>query len=315
MAPTLRRTARLSIAGVGVPALFLLGQPLRAAAEEPRRADVVATTASNVAPAPSGPPVTPPRFGTTDWIVTGAAAATAIAFAFIPPQPRHAYGGVLLDETARDALRLNGAKARSTARTASDVLLGLEVSWPFVIDALVTTWWARESREAAVHMALVDAEALAIVAAMQGVTNTFVSRERPYGRLCGTPQEPGSDCQSNSRYRSFFSGHAALAFTSAGVICTHHVKHRLFGGARDALACTIAYAGAAATGAFRILSDVHYATDVLTGTLTGTLVGIAVPLLHHRIGGAVEPSSPRATAPVDISLVPVGAGLGVGGTF
>ncbi len=258
-----------------------------------------------------------PRFGTADWIVTGAGAATAIATAIIPPQSKHVYGGALFDESARDALRLKSPQARFNARDASDVILSLEATWPFFVDALVTTWWFRNSRDAAAQMALVDAQALSIVTAIQGATNTLASRERPYGRACGTADQPEQtvECEGNVRYRSFFSGHAAFAFMSAGLICTHHVQHGLFGGAADSVACVVGYAGAAATATLRVMGDMHYATDVLTGAAVGAIVGIAVPLFHYRNANMVtEPRTGRAQT-IDVSVVPVGAGLGFGGTF
>lgn len=258
-----------------------------------------------------------PRFGAADWIVTGAGAATAIATAIIPPQSKHVYGGALFDDSVRDALRLKSPQARFNARDASDVILSLEATWPFFVDALVTTWWFRDSRDAAAQMALVDAQALSIVTAIQGATNTFASRERPYGRMCGTPDQPEQtvECDGNVRYRSFFSGHAAFAFMSAGLICTHHLQHGLFGGAADSVACVVGYAGAAATATLRVMGDMHYATDVLTGAAVGTIVGIAVPLFHYRNANVVsEPKTGQART-IDVSLIPVGAGLGLGGTF
>ncbi|MBC7018165.1 hypothetical protein, partial [Salmonella enterica] len=87
-------------------------------------------------------------------------------------------------------LRLPTSEGRYIARDASDVILSLEATWPFFVDALVATWWYRGSPDAAAQMALVDGEALAVVTAIQGVTNTLVSRERPYGRTCGTAELP-----------------------------------------------------------------------------------------------------------------------------
>lgn len=259
------------------------------------------------------------RFSTTDWIITAAAASVTLATAIIPPQPKHVYGGWLFDDDVRDALRLRDPQARFTARDVSDVILSLEATWPFFVDALITTWWFRGSPDAAAQMALVDAEALAIVTAIQGTTNTIVSRERPYGQVCGAPEQPNetNNCEGNVRHRSFFSGHSAFAFMSAGLICTHHVQLGLLRGAGDALACVTAYTGAAATATLRVMGDMHYATDVITGALVGTTVGVLVPLLHYRnvnVANEIKRGN-RAPDKVDVTLIPVGAGLGIGGTF
>lgn len=256
-----------------------------------------------------------PRFATADWIITGAGAAIALASAIVPPQKRHSLrGGVLFDDRARRTLRLPTSEGRYIARDASDVILSLEATWPFFVDALVATWWYRGSPDAAAQMALVDGEALAVVTAIQGVTNTLVSRERPYGRTCGTAELPAetNDCEGNVHYRSFFSGHSAFTFMAAGLVCVHHVKLGLFGSPGDELACVTAYAGAAATATLRVAGDMHFASDVMVGAGVGTLVGLAVPLLHYR---RVNLAPVEKKAAVDWSIIPVGAGLGVGGIF
>jgi membrane-associated phospholipid phosphatase len=254
-----------------------------------------------------------PRFGTGDWIITSTGAALALASAIVPPQSKHAYGGFSFDESARKSLRLPTSEGRYIARDASDVVLSLEATWPFFVDALITTWWYRGSPDAAAQMALVDGEALAIVTALQGVTNTVASRERPYGRICGTPEQPGqtNDCEGNVRYRSFFSGHTAFTFMAAGLICVHHVELDLLRGAGDQIACVTAYAGAAATGTLRVMGDMHYVSDVLVGAGLGTLVGLTVPLLHYRHANR----APADRQGIDVRVMPVGSGVGLGGTF
>src|SRR6187402_3251735 len=161
------------------------------------------------------------------------------------------------------------------------------VTWPLMADALTAAWWYRGSREAAEQMALIDLEAFAISGALQGVTNTLVSRERPFGRNCGSDELPSSsiDCANSVHYRSFFSGHSSFAFTGAALICAHHLKTDLLGGPWDGISCAGGYAVAATTATFRVVADVHYATDILTGAILGTIVGYSVPLWHYsRMG-------------------------------
>lgn len=254
-----------------------------------------------------------PRFSTVDWFVTGSGAALALATAIIAPRRQHVHGAALFDEEVRGALRLRDPQARFTARDISDVILSLEATWPFFVDSLIITWWFRGSPDAAAQMALVDMEALAVVTGLQGVTNTIAGRERPYGRECGGAQLPDQtvDCEGSVRFRSFFSGHAAFAFMGAGLICSHHVKLGLFRGGGDTLACVVAYTGAAATATLRVMGDMHYATDILTGSVVGTAVGLVVPWLHYREVNVAN----EVRHGVTVRVVPVGAGLGLGGTF
>ena len=253
------------------------------------------------------------RFSTADWIITGAGVAVALGAAIVPPFQSHWRGGVLVDESARKALRLPTYEGRTIARDASDIIVSLEATWPLFVDSLITTWWYRGSPDAAAQMALVDGQALALVTAIQGATNTVASRERPYGRTCGTLDQPDAtgECKFNDRYRSFFSGHTAFAFMSAGLICVHHTKLGLLGATGDTLSCAVAYGGAAATGVLRVVGDKHYLSDVVVAAGVGTLIGVGVPLWHYRRVNL----APKEKTGVELQIIPVGAGLGLGGRF
>jgi len=252
------------------------------------------------------------RASVADYVIIGGSGTIALAAAIVSPLPPHARGGVLFDESVRDALRLSTPEARYAARDTSDVLLSLSATWPFFVDAMITAWWYRQSPDVAYEMAVIDAEALGITAALQGVTNTLASRERPYGRDCGSSlSENLVDCANPVRYRSFFSGHSSLTFTSAGLLCWHHLQLDLIGGPADAATCVTGYLVAATTASLRVLSDVHYATDVLTGAIVGTTVGLVVPAIHYRRTRRAESS---ATG-LDLRIVPAPTGASVMGTF
>ena len=253
-------------------------------------------------------------FSTANYFVTATGAAATLATAIIQPRAQHSLsGGLWFDESVRNALRVDTLPNRYIFRDASDVGLSLMVSWPFVADALTTAWWYRGSREAAQEMALIDLETLAVSGAIQGVTNVLVSRERPYGRDCGTDELPSDaiDCTGSVHYRSFFSGHSAFSFTGAALICIHHFKNELLGAPWDTVSCAGGYAVATATATFRVVSDVHYASDVLTGALLGTLVGYGVPLLHY----SQRAKASTTLSGVQLHLVPTPGGLGLLGVF
>jgi hypothetical protein len=255
-------------------------------------------------------------FGAADYVITGAGASLTLAAAIVKPSSKHKLsGGILFDESVRDALRANTLADRYIFRDASDVGLSLAVTWPFVTDALITAWWYRGSREAAQEMSLIDLQALAISGALQGVANVVVSRERPFGRDCGGDQLPEDaiDCANSVHYRSFFSGHSAFSFTGAALICVHHFENDLLGPPWDALSCAGGYAVAATTASFRVVSDVHYSSDILLGAAVGTLVGWGVPLLHYRTSNGKKSAS--ATPSLQMTLVPSPNGIGVAGMF
>lgn len=250
------------------------------------------------------------RFGTADYVVTGAAGAAVIAGVAITPTGRVWRGGILFDEDARDALRFRSVRGRYTVRDMSDIGVSLASAWPFLVDSLVTAWWYRGRADVALDMALVGVEAFAVAAAVQSSGNLLGTRERPFGRLCGTEIPLRSvDCEPDVRYRSFFSGHATLAFTGASLVCAHHLGLGLLGRRGDVWSCIGGYTVAALTGLFRMMSDMHYASDTIVGAVVGTAAGLAVPLLHFR------PVVPAAGGTIDVRLGAVGQGVGVVGEF
>lgn len=247
-----------------------------------------------------------PHFDTTDYWITGVAAAVGGAsYALQLSSGRR--GSVLLDDPARDHLRLPKLNQRFLARDVSDVLLSMMTAYPILVDALVITWWHRASPEAAAEMVLIDAQAIAVTVAIQGLTAALVGRERPYGEQCGNSlAEATRDCEGYNRYRSFFSGHTALSFTIAGLVCSHHTYLPINGDPiSDLVPCAGALAAASAIGMLRINGDMHYLSDVLVGAAVGALSGFGVPwLLHYRHDLGFE-----------ARLVPTVGGLTVTGAF
>jgi membrane-associated phospholipid phosphatase len=210
-------------------------------------------------------------------------------------------------------VRSSSYDTRGAYADASDVLLSLSISGPILVDSLAVAYWYRGSPDVAWEIALIDVETFLATAAVQGIFSTFTARERPYGRVCGKEiPADNSACDSYDRYRSFFSGHTSLAFTSASLVCSHHLRLDLFDSrSADVTACVTSYVAAAATGTLRILGDRHYATDVVAGAIIGTSMGLAVPyFLHYRV---------RRPAIVNdgvrVGVVPNGAGLSLVGAF
>src|SRR5690606_17122281 len=130
-----------------------------------------------------------------------------------------------------------------------------------------------------------NSEVMALTFAAQQVTSNVVGRERPYGRACASGEvEPQSDhCEGRDRYRSYFSGHTSVPFALATAQCVHHARVGL-SGSRPWIPCVLGLAVAATSGTLRIVSDYHYATDVVSGAMVGTLIGLGVPLLHYTTG-------------------------------
>lgn len=251
-----------------------------------------------------------PRFSTSEYVATSVAASVAVAAAVLRPTNSAWSRGVFWDEDARSSLRLGSYQDRRAARDVSDVLLALTVSYPILVDGVLAASWYYESPEVAEQLVLISTETLAITAAVHGIVSTSVGRERPFGRSCGSElSEESRDCDGSARHRSFFSGHASLAFAGASLVCINRAYLPLHGGgAADAVTCGSAYVAAASTATLRVVSDMHYTTDVLAGAAWGTLAGLTLPWLLHYRHGTQRPK-------VGTYLVPYPGGVAFGGHF
>jgi len=136
-----------------------------------------------------------------------------------------------------------------------------------------------------------------------------VRRERPDSSECWRLHPDGKGCPLDTE--SFYSGHTAIAATSAGLVCASHSRMPLWGNPiADGAACALGTTAAVASGLSRIAADRHYATDVLTGFGLGFGMGYAVPVLLHYS---------HAHAEVALSIAPggpcTGACLHLSGSF
>jgi membrane-associated phospholipid phosphatase len=252
------------------------------------------------------------RVGTGNYLLIGGATALSVGASIIRPLSSHNLEKpILFDESVRDALRFDSLNARYAARDLSDVCLSMEITWPFAIDARVVAAGVRRSPNVAWEMAIIDAEAVALTTAVHQITTLLVSRPRPYLETCGNELSLDlNDCVRNGRYGSFFSGHAAMAFTGASLICAHRARHELFGKTADIVTCATAYAAAAATASLRVIGDMHNASDVIAGALVGTAIGLGIPALHYRSwdkrkrGAVIGPD-------YEISVYPTNNGVGI----
>jgi membrane-associated phospholipid phosphatase len=280
---------------------------------------------SDVAGSPVPAPALPTRRGgsrrewSPAWRKAGAGNVALVAIGFsasgasalIPPSPRRWRGTNSLDEWGRDQLGPDDYDSGAWARDASDVLFSLEVAFPLLVDSLIVAHWYRESPEVATQLAWITLEGLSLTALLQGPIAGVSSRERPYGRDCGTRlAEDLGDCVGSKRYRSYFSGHTSLSFAAASTTCSHHLRHDLFGSpVADGLTCAVAMSGAATVGMMRIVGRQHYISDVATGALVGMLAGFAGPEVLHY--GNFDDNSALAS----LRVTPSARGLTVGGTF
>jgi membrane-associated phospholipid phosphatase len=226
---------------------------------------------------------------------------------------------ILFDADARDALRIGSPGWRKAARSLSDVILVISYTQPYVVDTLLVSWWARRAPRVAWQMFVINSQAYAFTFAANVVTKRLTSRARPWVDNCDS-DPTGESCGTGGRYSSFYSGHAATTATGAGLVCAHHTQLSLYGNPLlDTATCVTAVLGTAATGAMRVASDNHWASDVVVGHVMGYVSGYLLPTLLYykefRIAPEEEDTHEGPTFAVLPALTESSMGAMVLGTF
>jgi hypothetical protein len=237
-----------------------------------------------------------------------------------PPSKPNWSGPILLDQPARDLFRGGSVHVEHVAAKYSDTLLQTAVVFPIVVDAGIVALGVHREPDVAAQMALIDAEALGFAGVVSLFSERIVARERPYIRDCVNGASLDNPCGIEGDRISFFSGHTSATFTNAGLTCLHHQHLPLWGGgAPDVWACIWTLAVGTATGAFRLIADKHYLSDVVMGAVVGWTSGYILPsLLHYGFGTKrpkIEPVPKTGRIRPSIFPVPNGVALGAVGIF
>lgn len=251
-----------------------------------------------------------PTFSPWEGVATVAAGLGTGALMLVqPPKEARWEGGILFDDGARDALRLDSASGRSKARSLGDLPYYAAPILPMLVDPLLVAWLGHGDGKTAINLELMALEAFAYSGFASFVSTRVSRRERPDSVECRRLHPDGEGCEVDTE--AFFSGHTTIAATSAGLVCANHSRMPLWGHPlADGAACALSTTAALASGISRIMSDRHYTTDVIAGFGFGFGVGYAVPVLLHYS---------RANSDVALSLNPggpcTGACLRLSGSF
>jgi len=181
---------------------------------------------------------------------------------------------------ALDRLGL-GSHSRG-ARTASDLLVGVNVGLPFVIDLFDVLGshpldgWRGYGADV-----VVLAEVLAVNAGLNGLVKNAVRRPRPLVYDADPDAVPPADRLAPDAALSFYSEHSSTSFAMATaysfLFMRRHPGSRLI-----VPVWLISEALATTTAALRVAAGKHFITDVLTGAAVGSALGLLIPYLHQR---------------------------------
>jgi hypothetical protein len=177
------------------------------------------------------------------------------------------------DNDGRSGLRADSEDARDSASTASDVLLGVTAGLMPLLSIGKTL--SEHDCHQAYDMATDAAEAFTLTLLLTSGTKIIAGRERPFVKTCDGSPPGDASCGDPDRKQSFFSGHASMAATGAGLSCSYAIKQKTWGDGTVArfAPCALGLGAAITTGALRIVADKHWSSDVIVGLVVGASVG------------------------------------------
>lgn len=223
------------------------------------------------------------RWRRASWLDAGIIAGGGGVFLadmlLIPPEHEADWDGpVLFDTAMRDAVRRKSVGTRGDIARVSDVMMVGSLVHNLVFDNLVVALLLHDEPDVAWQMTVINTEAYSVAFGLTSLVKRATGRARPYVSECATDPDYSPDCNTESDYRSFFSGHATTTAVGAGLLCAHHLNMPLYdSGPLDVGTCAMGIALTVVTGALRIASDNHWATDVAMGHLVGFGTGFLIP--------------------------------------
>lgn len=272
-----------------------------------------------------------------DGSITFAAATASLLISLVPVDTaprwdRELFGSI--DLSVRDNFSISAAKL-------SDALIAGTMLTPVLVQL------DRGIDEDAGRRALLYGQTLSVSLLFNAIAKRAVQRPRPYNYHPSSRVGAYARTQGSDSHTSFYSGHAAMAFTASvagsylfSLGSTDERARAALWGLQFTLASTTAH--------LRVRAGKHFYSDILIGALVGCAVGYAVPALHADDRGVYQPTAAEwgamasglvagslighfmpldedVAVPVDGELmssariVPIahrdGAGLGLMGTF
>lgn len=179
------------------------------------------------------------------------------------------------DRSVRDDLAAASRDGRGDAAAASDGLLLTGLLAPLVLDAgIKSAWWDRDC-ERALEVGSDWVESIGLIWMITEAAKGIAGRERPFGLGCDRDPGYSSSCDDETRYKSFFSGHAALSAGGAALLCKDALRRNVWGESRAsrALLCGFGVGASLGTGMLRMVADKHWLTDVIAGWVVGGAIG------------------------------------------
>lgn len=173
--------------------------------------------------------------------------------------------------------RLATRKWSENIDRCSDVTLGISWLAPslVILPELFNKRWSNFAT-----LGLMYFETGILTLSITELTKAWVQRKRPYLYNTNLSIDKRTELAGDkSSYKSFFSGHSSMAFTTAVFCATTYSD--IYGRTKLTPFVWAGALGVAGLTAYlRVEAGKHYPSDILVGAAVGSLIGYTVPKLH-----------------------------------
>jgi hypothetical protein len=245
-----------------------------------------------------------PKFRLWQYAAAGITSGVNLYIEFGGPEyPDSRYRGpVLFDGAARSLFRVEDPETANRIASSSDYLWYGTQYFSF-FDGIVTPLLFDDGNfEVAWQLSMINWQGIGLSFFMTRLMHLAVGRARPSQYGCS--DAPDAEFKCSSAGPSFISGHTSMSAVGAGMACMHHQYLPLYGGgAPDIAICAVMGASVLAVGSMRLMSDRHWASDVIAGLVVGGGIGVGLPWLLHYSKTGPEPLG-AGFLPPTMAIVP-----------
>ena len=225
-------------------------------------------------------------------IATGLLVTSALVDLFAVPDAPRWRAAPRLDDAARGTLVYEPGRRRRL-RITGDLLAAAAGLQAQLVDPAFVVWAGDGNRAVARRLFAINGLAASVTALVGASLRSATARVRPYSDECLLESDYDPGCRGRDRYRSFFDGRVAMAFTAAALTCSHHRRLPLYGGrAAGRVACAGAATAAGLAGLFSVLTDRQHLTDLVAGLVVGLASGILIPAAYYTFGRSSDGPDP-----------------------
>jgi membrane-associated phospholipid phosphatase len=245
-----------------------------------------------------------PRFRTWQYVASGVTSGVNLCIEFCNTDyPDQTFNGpILFDSAVRDALRVRDPYEANDIAAVSDYIWYGTQYFSFLDSIITPLVFDRGNFEVAWQLSMINWQGIGLSFFVTRMAHLTVGRARPSQYGCS--DDPNAEFPCKSAGPSFISGHTSMSAVGAGLACAHHQALPLYGGGLpDVAICVLLTASTLTVGTMRLMSDRHWASDVLTGLGVGGAIGVGLPYLLHYSRSGPSPLG-AGVLPDNMALVP-----------